>query len=214
MRRRTVPRHGRRQVNSCPVIFVGERGQCMQWSDWFSVGGLKLTKAPDTVLGHSVPCGGPWPLAEGKGLFTLPLFSDQLSLALWNKHQLVKDFSWAEGSNLVTCITKANHTLCYLRWPHAYIPVKAFWRLGALVEGRNGQQWPGERPMHFRVCCAFSQALLDWYDNRNNKKQYNNNNRYYLSSFILGQALVKIFYTHCVTHPHRNPTKEVLVSSF
>lgn len=132
-----------------PDDFVGEGYRCMQWRDWFKRRGLEVNKGPDTTLNHSVPCGRPWPLAERKGLLTLLLFSDQLSLALWNNHQLVKDCSWAEGSNLITCITKANHTFCYLQWPHSYIPAKAFWRLGALVEGRNGQQQTEERPVYF-----------------------------------------------------------------
>lgn len=42
-----------------PSDLVGEGDQCAQWSDWFKCRGLKGTRGPDTVLGYSVPCGGP-----------------------------------------------------------------------------------------------------------------------------------------------------------
>lgn len=76
-----------------PSESVGKEDQCVQWSDWIFYRSPKVTKGPEFALGHSVPCGGPWPLGERWGVLTFPLFSDQLSLALWNKHQLVKDFS-------------------------------------------------------------------------------------------------------------------------
>lgn len=186
-----------------PSDSVGEGDQCMQWSDLFKCRGPKLTKGPDFALGHSVPCGGPWPLAERRGLLTFPVFSDQLSLALWNKHQLVKDFSWAEGSNWITCITKTNHApvICNdltLTFRPKHFGDRALWRGGRDSSGLRKGSCTSESSH------AFSQALLACSNNNNEEEEEEEN---HLSSFYSRPGIGQDF-LHPLSHlPSQEPNE-------
>lgn len=54
-----------------PIDCLGEEDRLAQWSDCFQWRDSKPSQGPDFGLGHSVPCGGPWPLAERMCLLTL-----------------------------------------------------------------------------------------------------------------------------------------------
>lgn len=77
----------------------------------------------------------------------------------------------------------------------------------SFVEGRNGQQWPGERPIYFTqsLACAFSQALLVWSNNNNN------NDRYHLSSFYSGPGTGQDV-LHSLSHLSSQDPKEGSIS--